>query len=106
MYDTYYNVNGMTMTDLLTDVDTLNVLIKKNPNGILLSKFDNINSVVRGQTLVSMLYNLCNFSWSWQRNALASTQWSRLSTAQLDKILRTNICKLLSNPAIDFMIPQ
>uniref|UniRef100_A0A6C0C6T2 Uncharacterized protein n=1 Tax=viral metagenome TaxID=1070528 RepID=A0A6C0C6T2_9ZZZZ len=95
------------MTSLLTDIDTLNVLIKKTPNGILLSKFDDINSIVQGQTLVSMLWNLCNFDTSvWSNPTFEWKQIMILGSKQTDKILRTNIRNLLSHPSIDFTIPE
>jgi len=98
---------NINMTSLLTDIDTLNVLIKKTPNGILLSKFDDINSIVQGQTLVSMLWNLCNFDTSvWSNPTFEWKQIMILGSKQTDKILRTNIRNLLSHPSIDFTIPE
>jgi len=82
------------MEDQIIDVAVINALIKKNPQGIALSKFENINSLVNGKTIVAMIYDLREFDIRI------------LSMFNNTKIiydnLRTNINKLLSHPDIDF----
>uniref|UniRef100_A0A6C0C6R5 Ankyrin repeat protein n=1 Tax=viral metagenome TaxID=1070528 RepID=A0A6C0C6R5_9ZZZZ len=85
------------MEHQLTNVEIINELIKKSPYGIALSKFNDINSRVHNDTVVSMILQLRHFD-----NRIAE----KFGRSIVYSALRINICKILLHPDIDFSIDQ
>jgi len=91
------------MEQQIRHVNCIDILIKKG-DGIPLSKFRDVNTLIGNDTIVSMLYRLCKIR---NLRPFGDPEYGHVDISDEDvrNNLHVNIINLLSHPDIDFSIP-
>jgi len=91
------------MDDQIINIQNVNILIKNSSEGIMISQFKDVNTIVQDETIVSMLYKL-GYIDICRLCKILCNEHVLLDIADIGNKLRININRLLAHQDIDFSI--